>query len=219
MNLANLRTRVLYQAGLLGLVALLASALLALGDLATREMIASNKAEDLKESLSQVIPPERHDHDLLDDVLNVSVRSAIAPRQVYRAHLGGRITALAYGIVGEGYAGPIEAIMGVDAQGRILGIRILSHRETPGLGDKIEHRKSDWILHFNGRSLADPPPQAWAVKKDGGAFDQLTGATITPRAVVHAVKEGLEFFAAHQSTLLGKGPQKPLQSSEVTHGN
>jgi electron transport complex protein RnfG len=92
--------------------------------------------------------------------------------------------------------------MGIDGQGRILGVRITSHQETPGLGDKIEHRKSDWIFSFIGRSLTDPAPQAWRVKKDGGAFDQLTGATITPRAVVHAVKQGLEVFAAHRAQLL-----------------
>ncbi len=93
-------------------------------------------------------------------------------------------------------------IMGVDRIGTLLGVRVISHAETPGLGDKIEASKSDWILKFNGRSLNDPPPTGWAVKKDGGIFDQFTGATITPRALVGAVKNGLEFFAAHRLALL-----------------
>jgi electron transport complex protein RnfG len=92
--------------------------------------------------------------------------------------------------------------MGVAPDGKLLGVRVVSHAETPGLGDKLELAKSDWILSFTGRSLDDPPPKGWAVKKDGGEFDQWTGATITPSAVVKAVKRGLEFFAAHRGELL-----------------
>jgi electron transport complex protein RnfG len=92
--------------------------------------------------------------------------------------------------------------MGVDTQGRLLGARVVKHAETPGLGDKIEPAKSKWILDFDGKSLNDPPAEKWAVKKDGGVFDQFAGATITPRAVVKAVKSGLEFFAAHREEIL-----------------
>jgi electron transport complex protein RnfG len=94
--------------------------------------------------------------------------------------------------------------MGVSRDGQLLGVRVLSHRETPGLGDKIEAAKATWIHAFEGKSLASPPPDKWAVKKDGGAFDQFSGATITPRAVVRAVKDGLELFARERPRLLGE---------------
>jgi len=93
-------------------------------------------------------------------------------------------------------------MMSVDMEGRLLGARVIKHAETPGLGDKIEIAKAKWILDFNGKSLSDPPPEKWGVKKDGGVFDQFAGATITPRAVVKAVKSGLEFFAAHREEIL-----------------
>ena len=93
-------------------------------------------------------------------------------------------------------------IMGVDRDGNILGVRVLSHKETPGLGDKIEAAKSDWILNFTGRSLDNLTSAQWAVKKDGGVFDQFAGATITPRAVVGAVRDGLELFAARRTEMI-----------------
>ncbi|MDD1636491.1 MAG: RnfABCDGE type electron transport complex subunit G [Methylococcaceae bacterium] len=93
-------------------------------------------------------------------------------------------------------------IMGVDRDGNILGVRVLSHRETPGLGDKIEVAKSDWILNFVGRSLDNLTPAQWAVKKDGGVFDQFAGATITPRKSVQAINRGLQLFKAHQAQLI-----------------
>jgi electron transport complex protein RnfG len=92
-------------------------------------------------------------------------------------------------------------MLGVDAEGKVLGVRVLAHKETPGLGDKIEVKKGDWILRFAGLSLGNPLPEKWKVKKDGGQFDQFAGATITPRGVVKAVREGLDFFAANQAKL------------------
>ena len=93
-------------------------------------------------------------------------------------------------------------IMGVDREGNILGVRVLSHKETPGLGDKIEVAKSDWILKFATKSLDNVKPEQWAVKKDGGEFDQFSGATITPRKTVQAVHRGLQLFKAHQAQLI-----------------
>ncbi|HCE41269.1 MAG TPA: electron transport complex subunit RsxG, partial [Alcanivorax sp.] len=102
----------------------------------------------------------------------------------------------------DGYGGAINLIVGVDMDGRVLGVRAVPpHNETPGLGDKIERRKSDWILSFNGKSLDNPAPDGWAVKKDGGRFDSFTGATITPRAVVTAVHRALRYFNAHRDDL------------------
>ena len=121
---------------------------------------------------------------------------------IYRGIRDHQVSAVAYRILANGYAGEIELILGVDSDGRILGVRVLSHAETPGLGDRIEASKSDWILGFNGRSLENTTSRQWHVKRDGGDFDQFTGATITPRGVVRAVHEGLDFFRQHRGELL-----------------
>jgi Na+-translocating ferredoxin:NAD+ oxidoreductase subunit G len=194
------RKRIGYQAGLLGGFTLIAAALLVLGDLSTRETIALRKAEDLKASLAEVIPPAIHDNDLLADPLTLEGPDG-APIVVYRALEGLQVTGLAYRVSGIGYAGKIEMLIGLDAAGTILGTRVLSHAETPGLGDKMEVSKGDWILAFNGLSLGNPPTERWKVKKDGGDFDQFTGATITPRAILAALQGGLELFAKHRDTL------------------
>lgn len=194
------RRRVGYQAGLLGGFTLIAAALLVLGDLATRDTIALRKAEDLKASLSEVIPPSMHDNDLLAASLVIPGPDG-APLTVYRALNGPRVTGVAFRVTGPGYAGEIELLLGLDAAGKVLGTRVLSHAETPGLGDKMEVAKGDWILAFDGLSLGNPPKERWAVKKDGGDFDQFTGATITPRGILAALRGGLELFASHRDTL------------------
>jgi Na+-translocating ferredoxin:NAD+ oxidoreductase subunit G len=196
-----LRGRLAYQAGLLGTVTLLATALLVLADRVTRGPIAERRAEDLKASLAQVIPADIHDNDLLADTLTLSLNSD-EPVTIYRAVRQGQVTGVAFQLSAPGYAGAIDLILGLDPKGRVLGARVLAHRETPGLGDRIEATKDDWILAFDGRSLGDPPAERWAVRKDGGDFDQFSGATITPRAVVGALKAGLQGFAAHQDALI-----------------
>jgi electron transport complex protein RnfG len=199
------RDSVAYQAGLLGVVTLLAGAALALAEHHTRAPIAAAEARDLEASLSQVLPAHFSDNALATDTLLVTDADG-APVKVYRARKGGQVRGVIYQVTGKGYAGPIAIVMGVDRDGTILGVRVTKHSETPGLGDKIDAAKSDWILGFDGRSLAEPQPARWAVKKDGGEFDQFTGATITPRAVVKAVKQGLAFFATHRAELLDDAP-------------
>ncbi|MDD1651077.1 MAG: RnfABCDGE type electron transport complex subunit G, partial [Methylococcaceae bacterium] len=98
--------------------------------------------------------------------------------------------------------GPITLMMGIDKSGTVLGVRVVAHAETPGLGDKIEREKSPWVLAFDQRSLTNTPPERWRVKKDGGDFDQFAGATITPRAVVRGVEAGLQLFRKHRSEWL-----------------
>jgi electron transport complex protein RnfG len=188
---------------LLGGVALLASGLLVLGHTQTRAVIAARQAEDLKASLAEVVPSPLYDNDLTQDTV-VLPRDTGTDVLAYRGRRGGQVTAVAWPLRAQGYAGPIELVMGLDRAGRIQGVRVLSHTETPGLGDKIEALKSDWVRRFDGLSLANPTPEQWAVKKDGGYFDQFTGATITPRAVVRAVKEGLLFFKRQRTVLLGE---------------
>ncbi len=195
------RSTVWFQAALLGGATLVTTSLLSLGDLATRDDIALRAEEDLRASIGQVVPAAIHDNNLVEDQRTERFDDG-GTITVYRATRDGIPTALAYTVAGPGYSGTIRAIMGVDPQGRILGVRVLAHTETPGLGDKIEVLKDDWILGFDGRSLGDPPAAEWGVKKDGGHFDQFTGATITPRAVVKAVRSGLEFFDRRGQALL-----------------
>jgi electron transport complex protein RnfG len=211
MKLADLRSRVGYQAGLLGAVALAATAALGLANQQTKEPIAIAQARDLQDSLRQVLPSDRFDNDLVRDTIDV--KGNHGSTLVYRASLGGEFSGAVFGVSGRGYAGPIDLVMAVDKDGTVLGVRVTRHTETPGLGDKIEAAKDDWIHDFEGKSLGAPAPQRWQVKKDGGDFDQFAGATITPRAVVKAVRQGLEFYAAHRETIAASGP--PAASARV----
>ncbi|GAB6051917.1 electron transport complex subunit RsxG [Magnetospira thiophila] len=184
---------------MLGVFALAAAASLAFVDDQTRGPIAERQAKDLKASLIQVVPADLHDNDLLEAPLTLDGRT------VYRGTRDGTVTALAYEMQGFGYGGEIRVLVGLDPSGRLLGARVLKHAETPGLGDKIEAAKDGWILQFAGLSLGQPPREKWRVKKDGGQFDQFSGATITPRAVVAAIRQGLDYFETHKSALLEVG--------------
>lgn len=199
MDLATLRGKLSYQTLLLGSAALLTSGALAVASRATTPDIVAAAANDLKQSLAQVLPGQ-YDNDLLQDT--VVLPGPGGEVTVYRGRRQGKVEAVVFQVSGSGYAGPIVCIMGVDRDGKVLGVRVLSHKETPGLGDKIEPAKADWIHSFEHRFLGDPPIDKWAVKKDGGVFDQFTGATITPRGVVKAVKGGLEFFQQERGHLL-----------------
>ncbi|TPQ26878.1 electron transport complex subunit RsxG [Methylomonas koyamae] len=208
-NLQQLRPQVKFQAGVLAGFALLAAILLGVADLATRGVIELRLREDLQANLAQVVPAELHDNDLLQDSVMLDARDnnlGSEQIEVYLAKQAGMVNAVCFKFVApDGYAGPITLVMGVDRNGEILGVRVISHVETPGLGDKIEVTKSKWVLGFNGKSLDNLSVEQWAVKKDGGVFDQFSGATITPRKVVQAIKRGLDFYKSHQAELLGAG--------------
>ncbi|NJD24158.1 MAG: electron transport complex subunit RsxG [Betaproteobacteria bacterium] len=201
MNIEAVREKIGYQPLLLGVFALLASGALAWASSATGDAIAAAEAKDLRDSLSEVLPQGMADNDFLKDTVDLDRGGKTVT--IYRARQGGTVMAALFKVAERGYAGDIQVLMAVDADGRTLGVRVLKHSETPGLGDKIEVRKDNWVLGFDGKSLADPGPEKWAVKKDSGVFDQFAGATITPRAVVKAVKGGLEFYAAHRAEILG----------------
>ena len=139
-------------------------------------------------------------------------------RNIHLARKNGKVTAIAFERRVNGYMS-IHLVMGIDARGEVLGVRVLAHEETPGLGDKIEVTKSDWIKNFDGRSLDNTTRTQWGVKKDGGLFDQFSGATITPRAVVKAVREGLEFFRANkQQILAGDRTDQPDRDTRCKGG-
>lgn len=201
MNLDAIREKIGYQPLLLGVVALLASGALAVVSGATAPAIAAAEAKDLRDSLSEVLPAGLADNDFLKDT--VEIQRDGKPLTIYRARHGSELKAVLFKVAERGYSGEISVLMAVDMDGRTLGVRILKHTETPGLGDKIEIRKDDWVLDFNGKSLGEPTPDKWGVRKDNGVFDQFAGATITPRAVVKAVKGGLEFFAARKQDITG----------------
>ncbi|MBI5438238.1 MAG: electron transport complex subunit RsxG [Nitrosomonadales bacterium] len=167
----------------------------------TKDDIALRAVEDRQNSLKQVIPDSIHDNNLATDTLtlkNDQGNEVVA----YLSTKEGKVTGVAFETSGSGYSGTIKVMLGVDPEGKILGARVLAHKETPGLGDKIEVKKSDWILRFTGLSVGNPPLDKWKVKKDGGQFDQFAGATITPRAVVKAIREGLKFFDANKTKIM-----------------
>lgn len=213
MRLDTLKEYTFYPPLLLGCTALLASAALSWVAGATRDAIAAAEARDLRESLTQVLPAGLADNDLLADRVQIDV-GATAPLTVYRARHADKPAAAVFRVEGKGYAGPIVLLMAVDQDGQVLGVRVLKHSETPGLGDKIEIGKTDWITAFNGKSLNTG---RWAVRKDGGEFDQFAGATITPRAVVQAVKGGLEIFARHQDAMLGQPQDSATMGTARAH--
>lgn len=192
------------HAVVLGGFSLAATLLLAVVNAVTLEPIAESAREDLRRSLEQVIPASSHDNNPADDTLLLPTEGQ--PVLVYRARTAGQVSGVAFEVSQTGYSGPIRVLLGIDANGQLTGVRVLHHTETPGLGDKIEAKRSDWITRFTGLSLGKPPEAQWAVKKDGGQFDQFAGATITPRAVVTAIRNGLRLFATHRATLLEKTP-------------
>lgn len=195
-----MKTRTYMHGIILGVFCLGFGLVLAITDNLTVEDIAARALEDKQNSLAQVLPASLHDNNPIKDAL--TMKNALGREiTVYRARKGGNVTGVAYEIFGSGYAGQMKLMMGVDREGNVLGVRVLAHHETPGLGDKIEVKKGDWILRFTGLSLGNPPEGKWKVKKDGGQFDQFAGATITPRGVVRAVRDGLEFFSAHKAEM------------------
>jgi len=197
-------------------VAIVAVTLLALTDIVTREPIAEAQRQALHKALSQVLPG--HSNDPQQDVLSVEKDGSVVKVYPAKDKLG-ELTGLAWEVVApDGYAGSIRILTGFRPDGRIHAIRVTDHKETPGLGDWIV-KDSDWLANFTGRNLDDTD---WRVKKNGGDFDQFTGATITPRAVVKAVKRSVEFFNdQHQVILQRLAEQNALPATgtdKVSHG-
>jgi H+/Na+-translocating ferredoxin:NAD+ oxidoreductase subunit G len=193
---------------LLALFAVATTLLIVGTQLSTKDEIALQIRQAEEKALLQIVSRERHDNSMLDDTLpagpdypELGLRNE---KRIYLARQGAEIIAAIVPITApDGYTGDIDIIVGVNRNGSIAGVRVLSHKETPGLGDKVDLRKSEWILGFNGRSLSNPVRDGWAVKKDKGEFDQFTGATITPRAVVAAVLRALQFAQDHRELLYG----------------
>ncbi|MCR9104935.1 MAG: electron transport complex subunit RsxG [Gammaproteobacteria bacterium] len=197
---------------LLALFAVCTTLLIVGTHLSTKAGIAQQIREAEEKALLQIVPRERHDNSMLDDTLTVGTDTAglglRTEKRIYRARRGQDVVAVIIPATAhDGYTGDIDLIVGVNVDGTIAGVRVLNHRETPGLGDKVDLRKSDWILDFSGRSLGNPTIKQWAVKKDKGVFDQFTGATITPRAVVGVILRTLQFAADNRTELFELGDE------------
>lgn len=202
----------------LGAFAIATTGLVVATQLGTAQRIDEQQEIALQKSLADVLPEGRYDNAVGKDTIVLAPDPLLGtskPSIAYVAKWGSEPQALVIQAVApEGYGGSINLLVGIDKSGKITGVRAVTpHAETPGLGDKIELKKSPWVLGFNGKSLEDPEPARWGVKKDGGVFDAFTGATITPRAVVGAVKNTLLYVNQHQDTLFA--PSTP--AGETPH--
>jgi len=190
---------------LLGGFALAGAGLVAFTHLTTAERIAENRRAGIRAQLNSILPASSYDNRIVEDTRRVTDRALLGsdrPLTIYRARRNGEPVAAVLTVVApNGYNGAIRLLVGVHTDGTLAGVRVVSQQETPGLGDRIESSKTDWLQQFDGRSLGDPAEKDWAVKKDGGAFDQLTGATITPRAVVGAIRKALIYYRTHRDTI------------------
>lgn len=202
----------------LALAALVAGVLLTGSWALTHERIATSEQLARRQALELVLPSARYDNDPEADRVNVLAPAWLGTdaATVRRARRGDVDTALVIDVVApDGYAGPIALLVAVDREGRVLGVRVTRHRETPGLGDGIEAARSDWIDRFRGRALGDPVAERWRLRRDGGDFDQFAGATTTPRAVVAAVARTLAFVAKHGEALRAAAPGATLRFDDA----
>ncbi len=198
------RTHLAYQAALLGGVCFLVSMLLILGNAKTSNLIEEKLTQDKLAMMEDVMPAKLYDNNPVTENQTLTHTDFFSdPVSIMPTKKNNQLNGAVLQLFVQGWGGKIQFIMGVDANGEIIGVRIVSHKETPGLGDKIELTKSPWITYFNGKSLLNTLEKNWAVKKDGGEFDQFAGATITPRAVVKGVHQGMLFYQQwlHQQDL------------------
>jgi len=197
------------------LFAIVGTTLVAFTHEQTREQITANERATLLRKLHRLITPDQHDNMLLEDtvsVLDETLLGSDKPVMVYRARKDGEPVALVIAAIApDGYSGSIKLLVGIHVDGTLSGVRVVAHRETPGLGDAIDETRSDWIHIFDNKSLQSPDVSRWAVKKDGGDFDQLTGATITPRALVKATRNALLYYRDHQEALFAPADKGGVQ--------
>ena len=198
--------RAVRAAAILVAVAVAGFGLVAVVHEATRDEVAAAARRQELARFEEVLGGVRFDNDLLSDRIEVRDAELLGtpePVSVHRARLQGvPVAVVLQPVAPDGYSGAIRLMIAIAPDGRVLGVRVTQHRETPGLGDSIEARRSDWIRRFAGRSLDDPPAARWKVRKDGGDFDQFTGATVTPRAIVGAVANALRYYSLHRDELL-----------------
>ena len=174
----------------------------------TYEKIKRNEQMVLLRKLNTILSPDEYDNDLLDDQVLLEQNTLLGTGEPSPAFLAFKhnspVAVVLSPVAPNGYSGPINMLVGIYHDGRLAGVRVVKHRETPGLGDAVESQRSDWILGFDNKSLLNPDSKNWKVKRDGGDFDQFTGATITPRAVVKAVHSALLYFEQNRKQLFNE---------------
>ena len=186
------------------ILTVICAVLLSLTHSLTKEKIVDNRQKTILEIINDILP-ESYDNDLLDDVMEVREPDYFGSEDVvyvYRLRkdndpLGVVLTP----VIAKGYNGPVELAIGISSRGILTGVRVLNHRETEKLGDGIHQNNSHWILQFTHKSFDNPPREKWAVKSDGGEFDQLSGATISSRGVLNAVKNTLDYYELNKENL------------------
>lgn len=216
-----IRESVTKNALLLAMFSLVTTAIIAATYLGTKQAISDNIRKAEEKALLQIVPRTRHNNSMLQDSYLLSNSDLLGLREAKKAYVakqdGVPVAVIIPATAREGYTGDIDMIVGINTDGSLAGVRIISHKETPGLGDKVDYKKSQWVDVFVGKSLKQPEINQWKVKKDKGSFDQFTGATITPRAVVKTVKQSLEYFEANRAALLNQG--KPVGSNTPSRPN
>jgi len=189
----------------LAVIAAICTALVALTFQATRERIAVNEKALLEQSLQPALAGTFYDSGVSESRLVLPPPHGLPgndPAVIYRVFAEGEPVAALFAVTArDGFSGPIRILVGIDVDSMVTGVRILQHRETPGLGDKIESARSNWVFQFDGRSMGDPVATGWAIEIDGGEFDQLTGASVTPRAIIKAIRDTLIYFESHQDAI------------------
>ena len=189
----------------LAVIAAICTALVAFTYQLTDERIAANEQAWLEQSLQPALAGLFFDSGVSESKLTIPAPHELPGSEdavIYRVYSADDpVAALFVVSARDGYAGAIRLLVGVDVDGALTGVEVLAHRETPGLGDRVESSKSDWVKQFDGRSLGDPVVTSWKIRRDGGEFDQLTGASVTPRAIVKAIRETLEYFAANEDAI------------------
>lgn len=192
------KKNILLTGWLLALFALVGTGILAVVNSHSKPYISEHERQMLLRSLNSVIPADGYNNDIINDTILMFDQKLLGNKEsklVYRARKGtSSIAAVLTVTAPNGYSGPIVLLVGIKLSGQISGVRVIKHSETPGLGDGIEIQRNNWIDSFTNKSLINPGDNGWKVKRDGGEFDQLTGATITPRAVVAAVHKAIIFF-------------------------
>ena len=202
------KKQILISGVFLWVFAVVGTTFVAVTENTTRTKIANNERLVLLRNLNALLPAEKLDNDIVNDTTTAPASILLGTKNDTIVYLGrlqdNPVAAIFNSIAPNGYSGKIHLLVGVYADGSVAGVRAVKHSETPGLGDAIETQKTDWVFSFNNRSLTNPAPSKWLVKKDGGDFDQFTGATITPRAVVLAVKNTLLYYQQNAEHLFDK---------------
>ena len=185
----------------LGGIALLAALLIGLAWQNTRSRIADNEARRILTELTTVLPAALYDNAPYRDVVQLDAGSG-RPLPVYRARRNGVPTAAVLTVEApDGYVGPVRLLVGVDSSGRVLGVHITLHSETPGVGDAVAGGTPPWVGIFTGHTPTDPPEGQWQLRQDGGTFDAIAGATVSSRSVVGAVRRAVQYFAMHKDEI------------------